>query len=200
MNTLEAIQSRRSVRSYDPSVQISEQEQQTLFEHVVLSPTSFNIQNWRFVVVKDPEQRAKIREIGWNQAQLTDASMLVVLTADLKAWSKDTERYWVNAPKETSDILVSSIKGFYNDNEQLERDEAMRSVGIAAQSLMLAATSLGYDSCPMVGYDPNELAKIINLPDDHVLGMIVVIGKKSEDASPRGGQLPLEEVVITNSF
>ncbi|MGJ8636313.1 MAG: nitroreductase family protein [Phycisphaerales bacterium] len=200
MNTLQAIQSRRSVRSYDTSVQISEEEQRTLFEHVVLSPTSFNIQNWRFVVVKDPEQRAKIREIGWNQAQLTDASMLVVLTADLKAWSKDTERYWVNAPKETSDMLVSSIKGFYADQPQLERDEAMRSVGIAAQSLMLAATSLGYDTCPMVGYDPDELAKIINLPDDHVLGMIVVIGKKAEDAFPRGGQLPLEEVVITDSF
>ena len=76
----------------------------------------------------------------------------------------------------------------------------MRSVGLAGQTLMLAATSLGYDTCPMVGYDPDELAKIINLPDDHVLGMIIVIGKKSADAFPRGGQLPLDEVVITDSF
>ncbi|MBO6513720.1 MAG: nitroreductase family protein [Phycisphaerales bacterium] len=200
MDTLDAIRSRRSVRSYDPSVQISEEDQQILFEHALLSPTSFNIQNWRFIVVKDPEQRAQIREIGWGQPQLTEASLLVVLAADLKAWSKDTERYWVNATKETAEMLVSSIKKFYQDNPELERDEAMRSVGIAAQTLMLAATSLGYDTCPMVGYDPDELAKIINLPDDHVLGMIVVIGKKAQDAFPRGGQLPLDEVVITDSF
>ena len=200
MNTLDAIKNRRSVRSYDTSAQISEEDQRILFEHAVLAPTSFNIQNWRFVVVKDPEQRAKIREIGWGQPQLTDASILVVLTADLKAWNKDTERYWVNAEKETADMLVGSIKKFYNDNPQLERDEAMRSVGLAGQTLMLAATSLGYDTCPMVGYDPDELAKIINLPDDHVLGMIIVIGKKSADAFPRGGQLPLDEVVITDSF
>tara|TARA_R110002096_G_scaffold435816_6_gene663378 strand:- start:1061 stop:1663 length:603 start_codon:yes stop_codon:yes gene_type:complete len=200
MNTLQAIESRRSVRSYDPSAQISDEDQNVLFEHTLLSPTSFNIQNWRFVNVKDPDQRAKIREIGWGQPQLTDASMLVVLTADLKAWNKDTERYWVNAEKETADMLVGSIKKFYHDNPQLERDEAMRSVGLAGQTLMLAATSLGYDTCPMVGYDPEQLAKIINLPDDHVLGMIIVIGKKSEEAFPRGGQLPLDEVVITDSF
>tara|TARA_R110000868_G_scaffold411617_1_gene706328 strand:- start:415072 stop:415674 length:603 start_codon:yes stop_codon:yes gene_type:complete len=200
MNTLQAIESRRSVRSYDPSAQISDEDQNVLFEHTLLSPTSFNIQNWRFVNVKDPDQRAKIREIGWGQPQLTDASMLVVLTADLKAWNKDTERYWVNAEKETADMLVGSIKKFYADNPQLERDEAMRSVGLAGQTLMLAATSLGYDTCPMVGYDPEQLAKIINLPDDHVLGMIIVIGKKSEEAFPRGGQLPLDEVVITDSF
>jgi nitroreductase len=200
METLEAIKQRRSVRHYDPTHRITAEEERTLFEHALLSPTSFNIQNWRFVNVKDPEQRAKIRVAGWDQSQMTDASLLVVLTADLQSWSKDTSRYWVTAPKETSDFLVDSIVKFYTDQQQLQRDEAMRSVGIAAQTLMLTAKDLGYDSCPMVGYDPVEVAKIINLPDDHVIGMMVAIGKKSEDAYPRGGQLPLDEVVITDRF
>jgi len=200
MNTLEAITARRSVRHYDATHEISEAEQRTILEHTLLAPTSFNIQNWRFVVVKDPDQRAKVRQAGWNQAQMTDASMLVILTADLQSWSKDTERYWVTAPKETSDFLVNSIHEFYKDKPELQRDEAMRSVGIAGQTLMLAATELGYDSCPMVGYDPEQIAKLINLPEDHVIGMMVAIGKKSEDAYPRGGQLSLDEVVFTDRF
>jgi len=200
MNTLEAIKARRSVRSYDPDHTLTDQEERTLFEHTLLSPTSFNIQNWRFIVVKDPEQRAKVRQAGWDQAQLTDASLLVILAADLNAWDRDPDRYWVNAPKETADYLVKSIIEFYKDNEPLQRDEAMRSVGIAAQTLMLAATELGYDSCPMVGFDPIEVAKIINLPGDHVLGMMVVIGKKAVAPFPRGGQLPIGEVVLTDAF
>ena len=200
MNTLEAITTRRSVRHYDASHQISGAEERTILEHALLAPTSFNIQNWRFVVVKDPEQRAKVRQAGWDQSQMTDASLLVVLTADLQSWSKNTERYWVTAPKETSDFLVNSIHEFYKDKPELQRDEAMRSVGIAGQTLMLAARELGYDSCPMVGYDPEQVAQIINLPDDHVIGMMVAIGKKSEEPYPRGGQLPYEEVVITDRF
>ena len=55
------------------------------------------------------------------------------------------------------------IPSFYGKNEQLQRDEAMRSVGIAAQTLMLAAKDMGYDSCPMIGFDPVKVSEIINL-------------------------------------
>jgi nitroreductase len=200
MNTLQAIESRRAVKSFDPSHAMSVAEERTLMEHAILSPTSFNIQNWRFVLVKDLEKREQVKAAAWNQAQITDASLLIVLTSDLNAWSRNPERYWANAPKETAEFLVNSIVQFYKDNPKLQQDEAMRSVGIASQTLMLAAIDLGYDSCPMVGFDPERVAKIINLPDDHVIGMIVVVGKKLKDASPRGGQLPLEEVVLTDSF
>ena len=92
------------------------------------------------------------------------------------------------------------IKGFYKDNAQLQRDEAMRSTGIAAQTLMLAAKAMGYDSCPMVGFDPKKVAEIIKLPEDHIISMLLPIGKAKEPARERAGQLPLSEVVITNTF
>jgi nitroreductase len=65
---------------------------------------------------------------------------------------------------------------------------------------MLAAQSMGYDSCPMDGFDSVEVAKIIHLPEDHVVSMFVAIGKKIQDAWPRPGQLTLDEVVINNRF
>jgi nitroreductase len=74
---------------------MTEEEERKLFEATVHAPTSFNIQHWRFVVLRDPELRAKIRkEFGNGQAQMTNASLLVLFTADTKAWKKQPERYW----------------------------------------------------------------------------------------------------------
>ncbi len=179
---------------------MTEEEIQKLLNLAILSPTSFNIQNWRFVLVQDPEIRQQIRAAAWDQAQVTDASLLFVMCADLKAWNRDPQRYWQNAPKAAQDALVPMIQPFYDGKEQLQRDEGLRSVGIAAQTIMLAAQGMGYDSGPMIGFDPVKVAEIINLPDDHMVGMLLVVGKKTRDAWPRGGQLPLEEVVIRDKF
>jgi nitroreductase len=92
------------------------------------------------------------------------------------------------------------IEPFYKDNIQLQRDEAMRSIGIASQTLMLTAKSMGYDSCPMIGFDPQKVADIIELPEHHIIGMMLPIGKALKDANTRGGQLPFDEVVHIDGF
>ena len=71
---------------------------------------------------------------------------------------------------------------------------------MAAMTLMLAAKEMGYDTCPMDGFDFDAVGKLINLPADHVPVMFVVVGKPLEAAKPRSGQLPLNEVVIYNRF
>ena len=200
MNTFDAIRERRSVKHYDSNHKLSDEEIEQLMSLALLSPTSFNIQNWRFVLVKNPEIRKKIRSAAWDQAQVTDASLLLVICADLKSWKKNPEQYWKNAPKEAQDFLVPAMGPFYEGKDQLQRDEAMRSCGIAAQTLMLTAKSMGYDSNPMIGFDPEKVAEIINLPDDHVISMIMAIGKQIQPAMPRGGQLPLSDVIFTDSF
>ena len=92
------------------------------------------------------------------------------------------------------------IEPFYKDNEGLQRDEAMRSIGIAGQTLMLAAKAMGYDSCPMIGFDPKKVGEIINLPENHVIGMILTVGKALKPANARGGQLPYDDVVVSDRF
>ena len=104
MDTLEAIKSRRSVKHYDPQHKISDEELNHLLSLAVLSPTAFNIQNWRFVIVRDPGLRKQIRAAAWDQAQVTDASLLIVLCADLKSWEKQPERYWKDAPEEVQNF------------------------------------------------------------------------------------------------
>ena len=200
MQTLEAVETRRSIKHFDPNHKLREAEIEKLFSHAILSPTSFNIQNWRFVAVIDQAQKEKIKAVSWNQAQVSDASLVVLLCADLKAWANEPERYWVNAPEAAQKALVPMIGNFYNGNEELQRDEAMRSCGMAAQTLMLMAKDMGYDSNPMIGFDPNALAKIIKLPEDHVISMMLTIGKATESAKTRGGQLPLNDVVFREKF
>ena len=200
MDTFDAIKERRSVKHYDPKHKLTDEEVNQLLSLAVLSPTSFNIQNWRFVIVKDSEVRKQIRAAAWDQAQVTDSSLLLVICADLKSWKDNPAQYWKNAPKEAQDFLVPAIGPFYEGKEQLQRDEAMRSCGIAAQTIMLAAKSMGYDSNPMIGFDPQKVAEIINLPKDHVISMLMVIGKQTKPAMPRGGQLPLDNVTFTDKF
>jgi len=198
--TFDAIEKRRAVKHFDETHQLTDKEVEKLLSLAVLSPTSFNIQNWRFLVVKDAELRKKIRSAAWDQAQVTDASLLLILCADLKSWEKDSQRYWKNASKEIQDFMVPAIEKFYKGNDQIQRDEALRSIGIAAQTLMLSAKSVGYDSCPMIGFDPEKIAELVNLPKDHIIGMMLVIGKAKSPANPRGGQLSLDEVVINDRF
>ena len=126
--------------------------------------------------------------------------MLIVICADTNAWKNDPKRFWVNAPQAVQDIIVPAINPYYENKEQVQRDEAFRSCGIAAQTIMIAAKGMGYDSCPMDGFDFEAVAKIINLPDEHVISMFVAVGKATKEANPRGGQLALEDVVIYNKF
>ena len=200
METTEAIKSRRAVKHYDPGYEMSETEVLELLSMALLSPTAFNIQNWRFVVVRDKELRQKIRGAAWDQSQVTDASLFIILCADLKAFERKPGRYWENAPKEVQEFILPAIDNYYRGKPQVQRDEAMRSCGIAAQTLMLTAKDMGYDSCPMDGFDFEAVGKLIDLPEDHVIAMFVAIGKGVKEAWPRGGQLSLGEVVIENNF
>lgn len=201
MQTLEAIEARRAVKHYDASYEMPDEHVEQLMDLALLSPTSFNIQHWRFVVCRDADVKQQLRTAAWDQAQVTDANLTILICADLKAWTKDADRYWRNAPEQTQKMLVPMIGNFYSAaGEEVERDEAMRSVGIASQTIMLAAKAMGYDSCPMIGFDPDKVAQIIGLPEDHVIGLMVTVGKALKPAHPRAGQLDKSEVVFTDRF
>ena len=200
MDVFEAIRTRRAVKHFDPEHRLTEAEIEQLLTTTIQSPTSFNIQHWRFVLVTDPELRKQIRAVGNDQAQMTDASLLVLMTADVKAWQKEPQRYWRNAPPEVAELLVNWMGPFHEGKEELQRDEAQRSIGMAMMTLMLAARGMGYESCPMIGFDHDAVAKLVGLPADHVIGPMVAIGKGTKDPWPKPGQLPLDEVVVHNRF
>ena len=165
-----------------------------------MAPSAFNIQHCRFVVVRDPALRRELRAVAWDQAHVTDASVLIVVCADRDAWKKNPARYFNGAPQDVQQMMAEKILAYYEGREWVQQDETMRSSGLAAQTLMLAAADMGYQSCPMDGFDYEAVGRLINLPPNHVVAMFVVIGKGLAPALPRVGKLPDSEVILTDRF
>lgn len=199
MDTHTAIRERRSVKHFDPEHALSESEIRELLEAALCSPTSYNMQNWRFVVVTEPAKKEALRAAAYNQAQVSEASLVILICADLNA-HQNADRYWSEAPEAVRSVIVPMIEPFYQNNSELQRDEAMRSTGIAAQTIMLAAKAMGYDTCPMIGFNPVKAAEIIDLPKGHLIGLMITVGKALKPANPRPGQLPYESVVLRDQF
>ena len=200
MDTFDAIKTRRAIKKFDNTYKMTAEQVESLMKLTLLSPTSYNQQNWRFVTVTDQPTKEKIHVAARNQAQPLDGSLVILLCGNMNAWKDDPMRYWKNHPLEKQEHVKEAMHKKYSDSPQNRRDEAMRSCGFAGQTIMLAAKQMGLDSCPMVGFDYDEMAKIINLPEDHLIVMMIVVGKAVSPANERGGQLSLKDVVFENKF
>ena len=200
MDTFDAIKTRRAIKKFDNTYKMTAEQVESLMKLTLLSPTSYNQQNWRFVTVSDQSIKEKIGIAARNQAQPVDGSLVILLCGNMNAWKEDPLRYWKNHPAEKQELVKASLEKKYSDSSQNRRDEAVRSCGFAGQTIMLAAKQMGLDSCPMVGFDYEQMAEIINLPDNHLIVLMIVVGKALEPAKERGGQLILDEVVFKNKF
>ncbi len=200
MDTFEAINTRRAIKKFDSTYKMSPEQVSSLMELTILSPTSYNQQNWRFITVTDQLIKEQISKAARNQSQPSDGSLVIILCGNMNAWKEDPLRYWKNSTLEKQEYVKKALHTKYAENPQNQRDEAMRSCGFAGQTIMLAARQMGLDSCPMVGFEYDELAKIINLPEDYLIVLMIVVGKAAEAANPRGGQLSLDKVVFENRF
>ena len=200
MDTFEAINTRRAIKKFDSTYKMSPEQVSSLMELTILSPTSYNQQNWRFITVTDQLIKEQISKAARNQSQPSDGSLVIILCGNMNAWKEDPLRYWKNSTLEKQEYVKKALHTKYAENPQNQRDEAMRSCGFAGQTIMLAARQMGLDSCPIVGFEYDELAKIINLPEDYLIVLMIVVGKAAESANPRGGQLSLDKVVFENRF
>jgi len=200
MDTFEAINTRRAIKKFDSTYKMTPEQVNSLMKLTILSPTSYNQQNWRFITVTDQLIKEQISKAARGQAQPSDGSLVIILCGNMNAWKEDPLRYWKNSTSEKQELVKNALKKKYEDSPQNQRDEAMRSCGFAGQTIMLAARQMGLDSCPMVGFEYDELAKIINLPENHLIVLMIVVGKAAVPANPRGGQLSIDKVVFENSF
>ncbi|MFT5052527.1 MAG: nitroreductase [Chlamydiales bacterium] len=199
MNVIDAIKNRRATRHLDPAHKLKQAELRTLLGAIALAPTSFNMQNRHVVAVVDQEIKNQLQAAAWGQEHVRDASVVFVMAGDLGAY-KRTDRYLRDADTPVREMFEPMVAEFYDGKPALQRDEAARSVGMAAMSLMLSAQQLGYESCPMIGFDPDQVSQILGLDAEHPPLMLVVVGKATKDAHPRLGLLSLEETVSIDRF
>lgn len=185
---LAALRWRYATKQFDASRKISPEVWDALEESLVLTPSSFGLQPWKFLVVADPAVRARLLPESWNQSQVTDASHFVVLAArtDLAMSDIDT---WISrmaevqgSPVEALDPLKGMIAGFAERMSVEERHAwNARQVYIALGQLMTSAAMLGIDSCPMEGISAPAYDRVLGLENSgYATAVACALGYRSE--------------------
>ncbi len=169
--TLQQLQWRYAVKKFDPTRKIPSDIWNVLEQSLVLSPSSFGMQPWKFFVVDNPNLRQQLLEHSWNQTQVVEASHLLVLAIKKDISDLDVDRY-IQSMSDTRDVpteglagLTKMIKGFMaNPHKSFTLDEwATRQVYIAIGQFMTSAAMLGIDTCPMEGFNPAKYDEILGL-------------------------------------
>ncbi|HEY5793351.1 MAG TPA: NAD(P)H-dependent oxidoreductase, partial [Chthoniobacterales bacterium] len=168
---LQQLKWRYATKQFDPAQKIPADVWAALEESLVLSPSSFGLQPWKFLVITDPEIRAKLQPLSWGQSQIVEASHLVVFLVKHPVTSADVHRY-IERIAEVRGGEVAALAGFKKVmdgfvNQPAEtfdsRAWASRQVYIALGNFMTSAALLGVDTCPMEGLDPAGYDKALGL-------------------------------------
>lgn len=201
------VKSRRSANKFIPGVEIQDKELEEIFNLTKFAPSAFNLQHTHYVVVKDPALKEQVYEAAAKQYKVRTASAVILVLGKRDA-HKDAgtmNEGLLNLgvlSKQEYDRLVSDTIGFYESRgEAFMREEAIRSASLSAMQMMLIAKDRGWDTCPMIGFDPEGMRLLLNVPDNYDPVMLIAIGK--EDTSsfrPRGYRKPVGEFVSYNRF
>ncbi|MBW4692493.1 MAG: NAD(P)H-dependent oxidoreductase [Lyngbya sp. HA4199-MV5] len=204
---LQQLQWRYATKKFDATQKITEDLWQTLVESLVLAPSSFGLQPWKFFVVTNPAIRQQLSEYSWGQTQVVDASHLVVLAFKKDLSAADVDRYMQNistvrqVPVENLQGFAKVINGFLDKPPYpLDIDEwSKRQVYIALGQFMTSAALLGIDTCPIEGFNPPKYDEVLGLAELGYASVVVcAAGYRADDdknaALPKV-RYPVQEVV-----
>lgn len=197
---IECILSRSSAKYYDTTATMTEEEIRDLVRIGTCAPTSFHLQNWRFLAVRTPEAKARLRPIAWDQPAITEAAVTFIIVGQLADASTVPERL---APVVEAGIMPAHLvpdweipaRGLYDDQPQRQRDEAVRSATFGAAAIIYAARSLGLGSTPMIGFDAQAVHREFGLSEDEVPVMLLSVGPERPGNWPQKPRLPVADVL-----
>ncbi|MBW4083063.1 nitroreductase family protein [Paenibacillus sp. S150] len=202
MSTIaELVQARRSANNFVEGIKISQSELEEMFSLARLAPSAFNLQHARYKVIADEGLKEKIREAAYGQYKIHTASAVIAVLGDKEAYLQAPEIYsglkMLGAMSEDDfDQMIESINSSYIGNDAFQRDDAIRNASLSAMQFMLIAKDKGWDTCPMIGFDPEAVKTVLNLPDNMVPVMLITIGKDNKHKiRPRGYRKPVNEFV-----
>jgi len=199
------IKERRSVRKYDASHKLTDEEIRELLSAAVLAPSGSNMQPWRFIVITDPELKQKLLPVAFNQEQIVSSSAVIAVLVDLEAY-KQAPRIYAKAVEagymneETADKLIGNMNKFYGG---LSRDRVLHGAlidgGLVSQQLMLAARARGLDTVPMAGYNTDQFREMFGVSERYANVMLIAVGKAAEPGHPTV-RLSVDDVTSWNGF
>ncbi|HEY2157253.1 MAG TPA: nitroreductase family protein [Isosphaeraceae bacterium] len=199
-----AILARRAVRKFDPNRPLPEDLLVGILGLATHAPSSYNLQPWRFLVVRSERNRQRLRACAYNQPKITEAPVVVIVLGYTRGYETDL------APMLDRRVALGGMrpevaaeaKGRALASLGKHRDLpswALRSAMLAAGAMMIAAQGLGVDSAPMEGFDAGKIKQEFGVPDDHVVCCLVCLGYALE-RDPFPGRFGLEHVCYEEHF
>ncbi|WP_246586679.1 nitroreductase family protein [Cytobacillus gottheilii] len=198
---LEIMQDRRSIRTYDENVKISKEEMSEILAAATKAPSSVNLQPWRFVVIESPEAKAKLAPLAkFNQQQVKTSSAVIAVFADLNNLDYLEEIYGKAVelglmPQDVKDKQVPSIRGLLSGiSPQANKETILIDSGLVSMGIMLTAKAFGYDTCPIGGYEKDQIAEAFDLDKDRYVPVMLLSIGKAADAGYQSYRMPVEQV------
>ncbi len=209
----EAVRDRRATPHFlsDP---VPDSDLQTILEAGLAAPSGYNLQPWRFVVVRDPAQRKRLREAAMSQPKVEEAPVVIVACGDPEAWRNG----------DLDEVLQLSRQHGFNDEKRLESTRAKvtkffesapgvasgvapdfavwvnRQTMIAFTTMMWMAEVLGYDTAPMEGFYEDKVRATLGIPDHVRVVALLAIGRLSGPDKLFAGRFPMSRTVFADSW
>lgn len=209
MDVIQAIKERRSINFFETEKELSDDKIRELLEIANLSPSSFNLQPWRVVVVKSAERKKVLKQCAFNQPKVEEASAVLIMIADPDAVEANVERMLDSWQKlgymkpEMRETYKGMTQNLYGTVDSLKRKFfAIKNTALFAMNIMIAAKGLGLETHPMDGFDEGCIKKEFNIPADKIIPMLIAVGhlKSGITLLPRAFRRDIKEFVKFESY
>lgn len=182
MNFSELIKSRQSTLYFDTNYKISDKDFLEILELTRFTPSGYNAQPWEFLIIKDLDRLKKIHEIALEQDKVLEAGSVVIVLGNVAFGRTETERILSDWAKfrEADENRLNGLRSslLKKRDDWKEREMMLRNTSLACMSFLLAAESLGFSTCPMMGFRQLDLKKFLALPADILPVMMIALGKQ----------------------
>ncbi|MGB5991095.1 MAG: nitroreductase family protein [Desulfobacterales bacterium] len=207
MDFYDVITKRRAVNFFDPDKDVPDEILKQIIETAAKAPSSFNLQPWSLIILRDLEEKKRLQELAWNQPKVSEAPITLIVLADRDGW-KEGHRFagknfqeMVKAGSMTEEQrqwFLDACTSLYGESDERQQAFACKNTGFFAMALMLAAKNLGLETHPMDGFDHEAVRKAFNIPDNYWIPLLLSVGHFKDDvelASPKWRKT-FEEIVV----
>ena len=207
MEFKETVYARRAVNFFDPLKEVPDDLLKEMIETAARAPSGFNIQPWSLMILKDPENKQRLRKLAWDQPKVSEAPVMIIVLADTEGWipgNEFAEKNFAELVKaghmkaEQREWFDNACQTLYGASDLRKVAFACKNTGFFAMNLMLAARDLGIDTHPMDGFDLEGVRKEFRIPENYWIPLLLAVGyfNREKELPPPKWRKTYEEIVV----